>query len=267
VEIKNRALWPLVLLALILVLLYLPKYKTVTGSLAANKDINAGTQALPQEAIAKEDFINALFTNSRPPEWVGKMLFQSLPDYPQDTLQKALKWATETSNAPLVSYLQSLLAEKQGGEDNFTTAARTLIFAASESMDNPVVAAYLFQQGKRLVDTVLKINPENIPARNALIVFQSEYENQPMKFLGTLRETIALDSNNLETRFLRLNLLRKSAQWKKAAEECQKLISLQPQNPVWYFQASDIYGFMGDSVNAKVYLNLAVKVQNRNKTK
>jgi len=75
-----------------------------------------------------------------------------------------------------------------------------------------------------------------------------------------------MDSNNLETRFIRLNLLRKSAQWKKAAEECRKLISLQPQNPVWYFQASDIYGSMGDSVNAKIFLNLAVKVQNRNKT-
>jgi len=264
---KPRALWPFVLLAVIFALLYLPKYKTSSGTLPSAKDGPAGAQTLPQEAIEKEDFFNALFTQSRPPEWMGKLLFIPLSETSQDTLQKALKWANETSNAPLVSYLQSLLAEKQGGEDNLTTAARTLIFAASESLDNPVVAAYLFQQGKRLLDTVLKSSPNNIPARNALIVFQSEYENQPMKFLGTLRETIALDSNNLETRFLRLNLLRKSAQWKKAAEECQKLISLQPQNPAWYFQASDIYGFMGDSVNAKVYLNLAVKVQNSNKTK
>lgn len=264
---KPRAYGFIALLVVLLVLLYLPKYKTSSGTLPANNSESGAAQALPQEIIDKEDFINALFTQSRPPEWMGKMLYQSLPDTHRDTLQKALKWAGETGNAPLVSYIQSILAEKQGGEENLTTAARTLIFAASENIDNPVVAAYLFQQGKRLIDGVLKSNPKNIPARNALIVFQSEYENQPMKFLGTLRETIAMDSNNVETRFLRLNLLRKSAQWKKAADECQKLISLQPQNPVWYFQASDIYGFMGDSVNAKVYLNLAVKVQNSNKTK
>jgi tetratricopeptide (TPR) repeat protein len=267
VEKKPRVLWIVALLAILLVLLYLPKFKTSTGTLKPASGASAAAQVLPQDPVSRNDFVNALFTESRPPEWMGRILFQPLTDLPQDTLQKALKWANETGNAPLVSFIQSALAEKQGNEENLTTAARTLVFAASESIDNPVVAAYLFQQGKRLVDAVLKLNPKNIPARNALIVYQSEYENQPMKFLGTLRETIAMDSNNLETRFLRLNLLRKSAQWKKAAEECQKLISLQPQNPVWYFQASDVYGFMGDSVNARMYLNLAVKVQNRNKTK
>jgi tetratricopeptide (TPR) repeat protein len=265
VDKNPRTLWSIAFLAVLLVVLYLPKFKTSSGNLGKAKNGMETSQALPQEIVSREEFLNAVFTDSRPPEWMGKLLFQSLPDLPKDTLQKALKWASETQNKPLLSFIQSSLAEMQGGEENLTTAARNLIFGASESIDNPVVAAYMFQQGKRLLDTVLKINSKNIPARNALIVYQSEYENQPMKFLGTLRETIALDSNNLETRFLRLNLLRKSAQWKKAAEECQKLISLQPQNPVWYFQASDIYGFMGDSVNARVYLNLAVKVQKSNK--
>ena len=264
---RPRALGFIAFLAVLLIVLYLPKYKTSTGKLKTTENGATASQGLPQETVAQDDFVNALFATSRPPEWLARILFQPPSGLPQDTLQKALKWANETGNGPMVSYFQSALAEKQGDEENLTTAARTLIFAASENMDNPVVAAYLFQQGKRLVDAVMKLNPNNIPARNALIVYQSEYENQPMKFLGTLKETIALDSSNIETRFLRLNLLRKSAQWKKAAEECQKLISLQPQNPVWYFQASDIYGFMGDSVNAKLYLNLAVKVQNRNKTK
>lgn len=260
-----RVLWIFAVLVLLLLALYIPKFKTSKGTIGLNEKTAAASGGLPQQPITKDEFLNSLFETSKPPEWMGKLLFQALAEQHRDTLQKALKWAGETNNAPLVSYLQSALAEKQGGEENLTTAARTLIFAASENTDRPLVAAYLFQQGKRLLDAVLKTNPKNIPARNALIVYQSEYENQPMKFLGTLRETIAMDSNNLETRFLRLNLLRKSAQWKKAAEECQKLISLQPQNPVWYFQASDIYGFMGDSVNAKVYLNLAVKVQNSNK--
>lgn len=253
-------------LALLLVILFFPKFKTSSGILKPAEGNTPGAQILPQEPVSRDEFLNEVFAVSRPPEWMGKLLLQSLTDLPQDTLQKALKWASETVNKPLFSLIQSSLAEKQGGEENLTSAARDLIFGASENMDNPVVAAYMFQKGKIILDRVLKLYPKNIQARNALIVYQSEYENQPMKFLGTLRETIAMDSNNLETRFIRLNLLRKSAQWKKAAEECRKLISLQPQNPVWYFQASDIYGSMGDSVNAKIFLNLAVKVQNRNKT-
>jgi hypothetical protein len=36
---------------------------------------------------------------------------------------------------------------------------------------------------------------------------------------------------------------------------------LQPQNPRWLFEMSEVFGVMGDSVNAKVYLDLAVKTQ------
>ena len=259
---------PLLLVALLIllgVLLYIPKFKTNKGIIKPAQLEASNMQALPQEPIEKLDFLNELFHDVKPPEWVSGNLLAASAKSNSDSLNKLLKWAQETKNTPGVGLVQSQLAELQGGEENLTTAARTLIFTASENVDHPVVAAYLFQQGKRLLDIVLSKNKKNIPARNALVVYQSEYENQPMKFLGTLRESLALDSNNIETHFLRLNLLRKSSQWKKAVDECQKLISLQPRNPVWYFQASDIYGFMGDSVNAKVFLDLAVKVQNKEK--
>jgi len=38
---------------------------------------------------------------------------------------------------------------------------------------------------------------------------------------------------------------------------------LQPENPYWLFELSDLYGQSGDSVNAKTYLNLAVKMQRK----
>jgi tetratricopeptide (TPR) repeat protein len=82
-----------------------------------------------------------------------------------------------------------------------------------------------------------------------------------MQFLGTLRETLAIDSSNIETHFIHLNLLKKSQQWQKALDKCQKLVSLQPQNPFWLYQTSDLYGFLGDSTNAKIFLDLAVKAQ------
>lgn len=247
------------ILGVLLVVLYLPRHKTAKGKLAAAK--NQTEVAMNQKPVDRMDFLNAVFDKIRPPAWVSPIISADPNTTPGDSLEKALKWANETGINPLIKLLQSNLAEKEGKEENLTTAARALVFEASENKDNEIISGHLFQQGKRLLDRILASNNRNIAARNALIVYESEYENQPMKFLNTLKETLAMDSNNVETRFIRLNLLRKSAQWKKAAAECEKLISLQPQNPTWYFQASDIYGFMGDSTQAKIYLDLAVRVQ------
>jgi len=35
------------------------------------------------------------------------------------------------------------------------------------------------------------------------------------------------------------------------------------QNPYWLFETSNTYGNMGDSLNAKLYLDLAVKSQKK----
>jgi tetratricopeptide (TPR) repeat protein len=102
-----------------------------------------------------------------------------------------------------------------------------------------------------------------MPLRNALIVYQSEFLNQPMAFVGTLKESQQIDSNDLELNFIHLNLLKKSNQMAKAMKKCEKLVSLQPQNPYWLYEISDLYGQTGDSVNAKIYLNLAVKLQRK----
>jgi tetratricopeptide (TPR) repeat protein len=169
--------------------------------------------------------------------------------------------AEETENAPLIALLQTDLAEQFSPADDKTEVARNLIFAGASNIESPTTAAYLFQLGKKYIDKGLEKNPKNVDLMNALIVYQSEYLNAPMQFLGTLKSALSADSSNLETHFIHLNLLKKSQQWPKALKKCEKLISLQPQNPRWLFEMSEVFGFMGDSVNAKVYLNLAVKTQ------
>ena len=62
-----------------------------------------------------------------------------------------------------------------------------------------------------------------MPLRNALIVYQSEYLNQPMAFVGTLKESQQIDSNDLELNFIHLNLLKKSNQMGKSGEKMRKI--------------------------------------------
>lgn len=105
-----------------------------------------------------------------------------------------------------------------------------------------------------------------MPLLNAQIVYQSEFMNQPMQFLATLRKTLAIDSMNEETNLIHINLLKTSGQLPKAIEKCKKLVSLQPQNSLWMFQLSDAYAMAGDSTSAKTFLDLAIK-QSRNTKK
>lgn len=219
---------------------------------------------LPQQEISRIEFLNAVFEKTKPSPLVTRILTAKTGTYPKDSLELALRWAQETENGPLVALLQTDLAEQfgaQSDEKSQSEIAKNLIFSAAMSVETPIAAAYLFQLGKKHIDAGLKKNPKNSDLLNALIVYQSEYLNAPMQFLGTLKTALAADSSNIETHFIHLNLLKKSQQWPKALKKCEKLISLQPQNPRWLFEMSEVFGIMGDSVNAKVYLNLAVKTQ------
>lgn len=216
--------------------------------------------------ISREVFLTALFNDVRPPENIGRLLYKDSGTLSKDSLESILKWALETQLEPLAILIEADLATLNPTEENITNAARNLVFGGAQYTDNPTISDFLFQRGKSLIDIGMKQNPNNISLRNAWITYISEYENEPMKFLGVLRETLAMDSNNVETHFIHLNLLRRSGQWKKAIDKCEKLISLQPQNPIWLYQTSEIYGYMGDSLNAKTYLELAVRAQKKQKT-
>lgn len=219
------------------------------------------TDGLPQQPISRIEFLNAVFEKTKPSPFVTRVLTAKPGTYPKDSLEAALLWAEETENVALVALLESDLFESKQSQVTETELARNLVFAAAATIDNPIPSAYLFQLGKKYIDQGLSKNPNDVPLLNVLIVYQSEYLNAPMQFLGTLKTALKADSTNIELHFIHLNLLKKSQQWPKALKKCEKLISLQPQNPRWLFEMSDVFGVMGDSVNAKVYLDLAIKTQ------
>ena len=229
----------------------------VSGNAGANSE-----GVLTSEPVTRVQFLSSLFSVTKPPPYIARVILQDPEKAVTDSLQIALKWAEETRNAPLVALLHADLMEfkKQG---TLVEVAREFVFLAASQIENETQRAFLFQQGKKWIDIGLQQDKSQMPLRNALIVYQSEYLNQPMAFVGTLKESQEIDSNDLELNFIHLNLLKKSNQMGKAVKKCEKLVSLQPENPYWLFELSDLYGQSGDSVNAKTYLNLAVKMQRK----
>jgi tetratricopeptide (TPR) repeat protein len=214
--------------------------------------------------VDRIQFFTALFDKTKPPQDIARIILKDPKENSSDSLKIALKWAEETDLQPLYTLIKSDLTEFHNQGSAIETA-RQFMFSGASEHDNTPVRNFLFQQGKKWIDKSFAIDSNSVALYNALIIYQSEYLNQPMAFLGTLRKAMTIDSNDVELNFIHLNLLKKSNQWQKAVKKSEKLISLQPQNPYWLFEASDLYGQMGDSVNAKVYLDLAIKQQRKTK--
>jgi hypothetical protein len=242
------------------------RWKTDDLVVPSKKENLMGTisNATPQKEVTRIEFINEVLDGVKPTPLVARVLTSTPGNVPKDSMELAFNWAIETQNPALATLIRTDI-DLISKNPNYTDIARTFIFNGDMYLgEKPIVASYLFQQGKKYIDKGLQINPKNISLLNALIVYESEYVNQPMQFRNTLKQALALDSNNIETNIIHLNLLKKSGQLPKALKKCEKLISLQPQNSDWLFEMSNLYGTAGDSVNAKVYLNLAIKTQKRN---
>lgn len=195
----------------------------------------------------------ALLVNIKPEKWTLKQT---------DTL---MKWAQETSVAPLYVVAASqarLLSKEKNAEGNNVLGYASYAGIESKNEGNPAISDYFYQQAQKLSEEILEKDPNNIEARQAKILVMAEYDqNKPMEFLSLLRETIALDSSNVTTHSIHLELLKKTGQWAKALEKCKKLVSLQPQNSAWLFETSNIYGNTGDTANARKYMQMAVQKQ------
>lgn len=238
--------------------------KTAASSGSSVGEIPPAAQGQDFTPIDRVQFYTALFDKTKPPQDIARIILKDPKENSSDSLKIALKWAEETGLQPLYTLIKSDLTEFHNQGSPIETA-RQFMFSGASEHDNTPVRNFLFQQGKKWIDKSFAIDSNSVALYNALIIYQSEYLNQPMAFLGTLRKAMTIDSNDVELNFIHLNLLKKSNQWQKAVKKSEKLISLQPQNPYWLFEASDLYGQMGDSVNAKVYLDLAIKQQRKTK--
>ena len=259
------------LIALILVVGYM-SYKWQSSTFERSGDenpantANASQSTITSKPVERIEFLTSVFKDIKPPPKVARIVLKKASQTIKDSLVYALNWSKETNNPALSTLLKSDLLEFHG-QGTLEEVARECIFLAASQVNEQKQRDFLFQKGKQWIDEGLGKDEENMPLRNALIIYQSEYLNQPMAFLKTLKASRKIDSSDVELNFIHLNLLKKSNQWQKAIQKCEKLVSLQPQNPYWLFEMSDLYGTKGDSANAKVYLNLAIERQRKQSEK
>jgi cytochrome c-type biogenesis protein CcmH/NrfG len=80
-----------------------------------------------------------------------------------------------------------------------------------------------------------------------------ESQTELMRPALLLKEVITVDSNNLDALYYLGKLSIETNQFEKAIERFKKLVSLQPQNPDFYFELSQIYALMGNKEESELW--------------
>ena len=216
-----------------------------------------------RKPVDRIEFLNAIFKEVKPSKDIAMLLGKKPGELGEEEAKKILDWAVDTKFTQLEFYIRGLVAVEAPFNKEAETVARDMIKAGVYFQEDGVVSNYFFQQARILIDKGLAKDPNNMPLLNALIVYQSEYEEAPMQFLATLRKAQSIDSTDAELNEIHFNLLKKSNQLEKALSKCQKMLSLQPQSENWLFKTSEVYGLMGDSTNSRTFLTLALKAKQK----
>jgi tetratricopeptide (TPR) repeat protein len=244
-------------------LLFLPNFKKPEQFVGANP-VNNGSaveQASPFRPDEYFRYVIGTFSGEFARTAAGLAMRNKLA--PLDSLDLGVRLARENNFYGLSGYYLFWKARRSGSAEDYYQAAVDFVRAANsgEKDRDAQALATEWTMGENCADSALRIQPNHIPARNVKAVVLSEYRVQPMEAVALLRENEKRDSTNIETHYIYLSLLKKAGELDKAIRRCEKLISLQPRNPEFLYEMSGLYGMKGDSLNARVFLDLAVKVQ------
>lgn len=197
------------------------------------------------------DFTDYLNTASQKLDSGLKNKLEAIGDNNKDTLvlqQKIVLW--DSAGYPFIAayYLHDLAEIMQDERTWFAAGSKFYMLAASEA--DSLIAIRAAEEAKHALEEVIKINTNNLDAKNALAACYIEVDQDVMKGVSLLKEVVEKDSNNIQAIYTLGMLSVQSNQLEKARERFEKLIRLQPFNAEYYFYLAEIYAKTGDTQTA-----------------
>jgi tetratricopeptide (TPR) repeat protein len=153
------------------------------------------------------------------------------------------------NNQLISAHYMTMYAELEPTEKNWFAAGSKFYTFASLSHDS-IMMNEAAGKAKHAFEKVLALNASNLDAQTALAAIYIQVDQDVMKGVGLLKEVVEKDSNNIQAIFTLGMLSIQSGQFDKAEERFQKLISIQPFNPEYYFYLGEVYAKAGDTQKA-----------------
>jgi tetratricopeptide (TPR) repeat protein len=164
-------------------------------------------------------------------------------------LQNLIVLWDSLNNQFLSAYYMGQYAEMEPTEKNWFAAGSKYYTFASLSNDSFMMSEAA-KKAKGAFEKVLSINPNNLDAQTAVAVIYVQIDQDVMKGVGLLKDVVAKDSNNIQAIFTLGMLSIQSGQFDKAQERFEKLITIQPFNPEYYFYLGEVYAKGGNTQKA-----------------
>jgi len=240
-SLKRNQLLLLAAVTVIVVFFFVKGYKTSQGTPAEGSSVAAhsfdGDSYLEDQVKAQPAAMQQRIAELEKTE-------KSIPG-----LQNLIVLWDSLNNQFISAQYMSKYAEMEPTEKNWFAAGSKYYTFASLSNDS-IMIGEAAKKAKGAFEKVLSINPNNLEAQTAVAVIYVQIDQDVMKGVGLLKDVVAKDSNNVQAIFTLGMLSIQSGQFDKAQERFEKLITIQPFNPEYYFYLGEVYAKGGKTQKA-----------------
>lgn len=240
-SLKRNQLLLFAAVTAIVVFLFVKGYKTSVGTPAEGS--SAIAQAFDVESYKAEQ------VKAQPADMQQRLTELEKAEKSITGLQNLIVLWDSLNNPFLSAHYMGRYAELESTEKNWFAAGSKYYTFASLSNDS-LMMNEAAKKAKGAFEKVLSINPNNLDAQTAVAVIYVQIDQDVMKGVGLLKDVVAKDSNNVQAIFTLGMLSIQSGQFDKAQERFEKLISIQPFNPEYYFYLGEVYAKGGNTQKA-----------------
>lgn len=175
------------------------------------------------------------------------------------SLRNSLEFVVQNNYRSLSAYFQLQLAEKMENAEEWELAGQS-VYTYAVQMQDTLRRDFLMAEAIRCFDQVLEKNPENRSATLYKGLALADRRESMMLAVPLLLQVVREDSTNILANYTLGMLAIESGQLDKALNRFEKLISLQPSNAEYHFQAARTSEMMGDKEVALNYYRASLEL-------
>lgn len=219
-------------------------------------------KAAPQEfALGWEQTLENELTLLSIPESILKFENGSLVIQHDDSasLRKSVEFSTQNNYFSIAAYMQLQVAENTDHMSDWNLAGQ-YIYTYAVQMQDTSRRDFLMAEAIRCFDKILEKDATNRQATLYKGLALADKRETMMLSIPLLLQVVREDSTNILAQYTLGMLAIESGQLDKALNRFEKLISLQPSNAEYHFQAARTHELMGNKEMALIYYTKSLEL-------
>lgn len=195
------------------------------------------------------------------PESILKMENGKLFIQHEDTssLRKSVEFSIQNNYFGIAAYLQLQMAENTDHTNDWSLAGQ-YIYTYAVQMQDSLRRDFLMAEAIHCFDKILEKEPKNRQATLYKGLALADKRETMMLSIPLLLSVVREDSTNILAQYTLGMLAIESGQYDKALNRFEKLISLQPSNAEYHFQAARSHELMGNKEQALEYYTKSLEL-------